>query len=105
MNAPRREDMITLTLDDQMPANARKLWTAGLEHGWKVWATRAHKTNDDGSVVNSVAVRLHKGCPAHGHYGCSHVVGVWVDGKFSSGLRMRPFGRLGARELVKVVTE
>lgn len=51
--------MKTLTLDDEMPANARKLWKAAEAAGWQVWATSATGSPvDDAGNVKHVTVRV-----------------------------------------------
>lgn len=89
--------MKTLTLDDDMPTTARRLWTAGLEHGWAIWATYAHVEQGwRGKPCTSVAVRLHRDKV--------RLVGVWENGSFHIGMRQRPYVKLGARELMALVT-
>lgn len=39
--------MKNMTLEDEMPTNARKLWLAAEQHGWVIWATRATGTPID----------------------------------------------------------
>lgn len=89
--------MKTLTLDDEMPTTARRLWKTALEHDWQVWATSAEVEQGwRGKPCSSVAIRLRKGSV--------RLVAVWENGRFTSGLRQAPFGKLGARELMTVVT-
>lgn len=41
--------MKTLTLDDELPATARRLIIAAEQHGWTTWTTEAHGTPIDSS--------------------------------------------------------
>lgn len=85
--------------DGDLPATARRLWKAADEAGWKVWATRA-VAEHNGKTVTSVAVRMARW--EHGKR--VRLVAVWEGGRFTTGLRQSPFGKLGAREITALVT-
>lgn len=79
--------------DDLVPANARKLATIGIEHGWTPRLTHVHQDDD----TDSIAVRLfarHNSAWA-----------IWIDGRFDSGASRNPLTSLKYRDLIALITQ
>jgi hypothetical protein len=89
----------------EKPAAARLLASRAAQNGWNVEVTFARGTTlaahgTPGRVVNSCCVRMQRDA--------LRVVGIWHDGKFSTGLMQLDGARgtlkLKARELTALVT-
>ena len=134
MQERRSTTMRTLTLDDDMPATARRLWNAAEQHGWTVWTTTATGTpvEHDGSpqyVKTRIPLTGEDGKPLTTPTGKPRIeivttntpvviesvvvrlvrkdvrlAAIWEDGRFYAALQQRPFRKLTSPEVTALVT-
>jgi hypothetical protein len=86
------------TLEGEVPTTPARIAKVASSTGWKVATTYAKAEQDDGKVLESIALRLVRD-PLAGY-------GLWVNGKFDMAYvwsRFTPLRKVGARTLASFV--
>lgn len=94
---PRPEVVARTASAEEIPKTAKGLHDLAVANGFAAWITYARGTRLGASkVTDSIAVRMHRGD--------TRLVGLWIDGSFSTGLRSSPMAVLNSKQLTAVVT-